>query len=52
MKIQLQMNKDNTGDLFFQQVMEYEVDTKGKKEDPEEERSKSKLILTNQLKFL
>ena len=51
-KIQLQMNKDNTGDLFFQQVMEYEVDTKGKKEDPEEERSKSKLILTNQLNFL
>ena len=26
MKIQLQMNKDNTGDLFFQQVMEYEVE--------------------------
>ena len=35
------MNKDNTGDLFFQQIMEYECDTKGKKPVEEEERSKS-----------
>ena len=25
-RVQLQMNKDNTGDLFFQQVMEYELE--------------------------
>ena len=43
-KIQLQMNKDNTGDLFFQQVMEYELDKKKHRndadDDDEEERSK------------
>ena len=39
-KLQLQMNKDNTGDLFFQQVMEYEVDPKRAKDEDEEEKSK------------
>ena len=44
-RIQLQMNKDNTGDLFFQQVMEYEVESKRKKDrGPEEEISKLKTL--------
>ena len=36
------MNKDNSADLFFQQVMEYEVEPKNKeKVDPDAEKGKS-----------
>ena len=35
-KIQFQMNKDNSGDLFFQQVMEYESKPKRKGNDAAE----------------
>ena len=34
------MNKDNTGDLFFQQVMEYELESKKQDKDEDEEKSK------------
>ena len=40
-KIQFQMNKDNSGDLFFQQVMEYEAKPKKKgSDDAEQEKRK------------
>ena len=39
------MNKDNSADLFFQQVMEYEVESKNKdKADPDAEKGKSHQI--------
>ena len=43
-KIQFQMNKDNSGDLFFQQVMEYESKPKRKGNDAAEQE-KCKLVL-------
>ena len=40
MKLQLQMNKDNSSDLFFQQILEYEKESKDKekKNDPDREK--------------
>ena len=41
-RLQLQMNKDNSADLFFQQVMEYEVEPKNKeKVVPDAEKGKA-----------
>ena len=44
-KLQLQMNKDNSADLFFQQVMEYEKEPKDEKERNDPERVKGTLLL-------